>query len=311
VILAVALAVQVADLGPLRTKVRAVLNQRFANGLVSPAWTDLGRKYDNLMLIPPYQCGPYTGPGGVYSYVTFGKLAAAERMRTNSYYAARYTRPELLAHCVDLLRTQLAGTLDARSAYVVTDGVKTVWDLYGMRSHRCEVADGFNLCTPVTSPGAVPAAAPAAPAYAMGKVLDFRETGTARNYMTLGWGTSNSAGTWTEGPMAMLRLGLEPGELSRPLILTVEATGFTVPEHPRLFVDVVVNGQPVDQWTMRYAFRPASRWEARIPAALTAGRHDLNVEFRFRNPEAPLYLGAGPSSNFLGLNVRSVVLRPE
>jgi hypothetical protein len=311
VILAVALAVQVADLGPLRSKVRAVLNQRFANGLVSPAWTDLGRKYDNLILIPPYQCGPYTGPGGFYSFVTFGKLAAAERMRTNSYYAARYTRPELLAHCVDLLRTQLAGTLDARSAYVVTDGVKTVWDLYGMRSHRCEMADGFNLCTPVTSPGAVSAAAPAAPAYAMGEVLDFRETGTPRKFMTLGWGTSNSAGTWTEGPMAMLRLGLEHGELSRPLILTVEATGFTVPEHPRLFVDVVVNGQPVDQWTLRYAFRPASRWEARIPAALTAGRRDLNVEFRFRNPEAPLYLGAGPSSNFLGLNVRSVVLRLE
>ena len=311
-ILAVALVVQIADLQPLRTKVRAVLDQRFESGLRSPSWAGLGRKYDDLILMPAYQCGPYTGPGEFYSFVTFGKLVAAERMRTNSYYAARYTKPELLAHCVDLLRTQLAGTLDVRSAYVVTDAVKTVWALSGMRSHRCEVADGFNLCTPVTSPDTVPpAAAPPAPAYAMGEVLDFKEKGTARKYMTFGWGTSLSNGTWTEGPLAMLRLGLDPVAPSAPLVLTVEAAAFVVPQHPRLHVDVFVNGQPVDQWTLRYAFRPASRWETRIPAALTAGRRDLNVEFRFRNPEAPLYLGTGPSSNFLGLNVSSVVVRPE
>ena len=144
-ILAIALAVQVADLGTLRAKVRTTLDQRFGSELKSPAWQDLGRKYDNLILIPSFQCGPYTGAGGFYSFVTFGKLAAAERMRTNSYYAARYGRPELLAHCVDLLRTQLEGSLDSRSAYVVTDDVKTVWDLGGMSSHRCERLDGQPL----------------------------------------------------------------------------------------------------------------------------------------------------------------------
>jgi hypothetical protein len=148
-ILAAALAVQVADLTPMRTKVRVVYRNRFESPLKSPAWKDLGRKYDNLILIPPYQCDPYKGAGGLYSYVWFGEFAAAERMRLNSYYAARYTRPELDAHCVDLLRTQLEGTLDARSAYVVTDAVRTAWDLAGMRSHRCQLTDGFNLCTPV------------------------------------------------------------------------------------------------------------------------------------------------------------------
>ncbi len=312
VILAIALAVQAADLGPLRTKVRATIDQRFESVLRSPAWNDLGRKYDNLILIPTFQCAPYTGPGGFYSFVTFGKLAAAERMRTNSYYAARYSKPELLAHCVDLLRTQLSGTLDSRSAYVVTDGVKTVLELAGMRSHRCDRADEFNLCTPVTSPGAAPpTGAPAAPAYVMGEVLDFKEHGNARKYTTFGWAASLTDGTWTEGPMALLRLGLEPVAHPGPLVLTVEAGAFVVPQHPRLYVDVVVNGQPVDQWIFRYPFRSAARWEARIPAALAAGRRDLNVEFRFRNPEAPLYLGVGPSSRFLGLNVVSVVLRPE
>jgi Family of unknown function (DUF6311) len=312
VLVAAALVVQVADLATLRSKVRAVLDQRDESGLKSPAWKDLGRKYDNLILIPPYQCGPYTGPGGFYSFVIFGKLAAAERMRSNSYYAARYTHPQLSAHCVDILRTQLAGTLDPRSAYVVTDGVKTVWDVNGMQSHRCELADGFNLCTPVTSADAMPAArAPDAPAYVMGETLDFTEKGNARQYMTFGWGASNSEGTWTEGPLAMLRLGLDAPLESRPLMLTVDGGAFVVPQHPRLHVDVVVNGRKIDEWVFRSALRPASRRETGIPAELAAGRRSLDLEFRLRNPEAPLYLGVGPLSSFLGLNVRRIALRTE
>jgi hypothetical protein len=312
VILAAALAVQVADLAQLRRMVRATLDQRFEIGLTSPAWKDLGRKYDNLILIPAFQCDPFTGAGGQYSYVTFGKLAAAERMRSNSYYAARYTHPQLSAHCVDILRTQLAGTLDSRSAYVVTDGVKTVWDVNGMRSHSCEQADGFNLCTPVTSTDAVPVGrAPDAPAYTMGEMLDFGVPGNAREHMTFGWAASTAEGTWTEGPLAMVRLGLPAPLEPRRLILTVDATAFVAPQHPRLHVDVVVNGQKVDEWLFRSAFRPASRREARIPAELVAGRRAFALEFRFRNPEAPLYLGVGPSNKFLGLNVRWMTLRTE
>lgn len=312
VLIAAALAVQVADLSTLRRMVREVVDRRYENGLKSPAWKDLGRKYDNLILVPAYQCGPYTGPGGFYSFVTFGKLAAAERMRSNSYYAARYTHPQLSAHCVDILRAQLAGTLDPRSAYVVTDGVKTVWDVNGMRSHRCELADGFNLCTPATPEATPPPSrAPDAPAYPMGETLDFRDTGNARKYMTFGWAASNVEGTWTEGPLAMPRLGQAAPLEPRPLILTVDGGAFVAPQHPRLHVDVVVNGQKVDEWTFRSALRPAARRETRIPGNLTAGRKTLDLEFRFRNPEAPLYLGVGPSSSFLGLNVRWITLRVE
>ena len=313
VILAVALAVQVADLRPLRLEIRRVLDQRLENPLPSSSWKGLGSKYDNLILIPPFQCAPYTGAGGIYSFVTFGKLAAAEHMRSNSYYAARYTRPELLAHCVDLMRTQLGGTLDPRSAYVVTDGVKTVWELNGLRSHRCDVTDGYNLCTPVTAPDTAPATpAPEAPVYALGEVLDFRDVGNASKYMTVGWGTPISDGTWTEGPMALLRLGVDPATApGRALILSLSASAFVVPQHPRLYIDVVVNGQTIDQLIFRSAFRPGWRRELRIPAELRALRRGLDIEFRFRNPEAPLYLGSGPSSNFLGLNVRQIVVHPE
>ena len=112
--------------------------------------------------------------------------------------------------------------------------------------------------------------------------------------------------------MALLRLGVDPTVApGRALILSLNASAFVVPQHPRLYIDVVVNGQTIDQWIFRSAFRPGWRRELKIPAAVRAGRRGLDIEFRFRNPEAPLYLGSGPSSNFLGLNVREIVLHPE
>ncbi|HEX4568125.1 MAG TPA: DUF6311 domain-containing protein, partial [Vicinamibacterales bacterium] len=74
VVLAIAIAVQFVDLMPLRTRVRADLERRFRNPLVSDAWKGLGRRYDNLILLPPYQCDPAGGAGGSDSYVTFGKF---------------------------------------------------------------------------------------------------------------------------------------------------------------------------------------------------------------------------------------------
>jgi len=36
----------------------------------------------------------------------------------------------------------------------------------------------------------------------------------------------------------------------------------------------------------------------------------LDIVFRFRNPEAPLFAGAGAAPVYLGLAVRSIVVRP-
>ena len=131
-ILTAALALQVADLLPLYAQSRSRCDGRFDTPLTSPAWSGLGRRFDNLILIPPYQCDPTQAAGGLYNYVYFGRLAAIEHLRLNNYYAARYTHAELRAHCVDLLRAQLLGDLDPRSAYVVSDNVLTVCEVHGV-----------------------------------------------------------------------------------------------------------------------------------------------------------------------------------
>jgi len=310
-LLAIALGIQTADLMPLRARIRSALDHRFPSSLTAPVWRELGEKADNLMLLPPFQCSPLTAVGGYYNYVDFGKLAAAERMRSNNYYAARYSRADLQTHCVDLLRTQLAGTLDGNSVYVVTDGVRTAWSLAGMRSHSCSRVDGYNLCTPVRPSEPVsPFEVPNATRYVLAEVIDFTWIGNAGPYTTVGWGVPSSGGTWTEGPVALLRLGVDGGpDQSRVLILEASVTAFIERAHRRLDVDVVVNGQTVDHWIVRSAGR--SRRQARIPGAVAAARRGLDVEFRMRNPAAPLFVGAGASTSFLGLNVREIVVRPE
>ena len=310
-ILGIALVVQTADLMPLRAKVRTTLNQRFASPLHSPIWRELGERYENLILVPPYQCSPTTAAGGYYNYVDFGKLAAVERMRSNNYYAARYSGSELQAHCVDLLRSQLQGKLDAQSAYVVTDGVRTVWSLGGMRSHTCRQVDGYNLCTPAAQgETAPPLHTPRAPPYNIGDVIAFGWAGNARDYLTVGWAPASGGGTWTEGPMAMLRLGLDSAAAQpRALVLEASIVGFIERGHRRLDVDVAVNGQTLDHWIVRSS-GPSHR-RTRIPAAVWTARGGLDIEFLLRNPAAPLYVGSGASTSFLGLNVREVVVRYE
>jgi hypothetical protein len=311
VVLAVALAVQLADLAPLHAQTRGVCDARFDNLLRSAAWNGLGQRYENLIMIPAYQCDPKQAAGDIFNYVYFGKLAAVERMRINNYYAARYSHAELRVHCVDLLRAQLQGDLDPHSAYVVNDRVREVWEVHGLRSVRCQLADAINLCVPEGPwPSNVPRRQPpAAPLYAPGSVLDFTSSdGRVRKYLTFGWTDPTPSGTWTDGPLAMLRLGIDPApDTTAALDLDIDAVPLLAPGHPLLDVDLLVNGQLLATWTYDQSSPP--RRTVRIPAAVAASRHEIDVEFQVRNPESSQYLGVGPDPRFFGLNLRSMRLR--
>jgi hypothetical protein len=310
VIVAAALALQVADVMPLRASVRATAARQYENLLRAPVWAGLGRSVDNLIVLPPYQCGPEEAAGGIYNYVYYGKLAALEQLRVNNYYAARYVRSELKAHCVDLLREQLQGALDRRSAYVATDGVRDAWALEGMTSHACQGADGVYLCTPRASGDTAPLVPSQARLYPLGTLLTFRrDADSARPYETLGWRAADADGTWTEGPVAMLRLALaHTADAQRPLSVDVDAQPFVVAGHPRLDVDLVVNGERIARWTYDAA-SIQTRQSAQIPASVAARRNGLDIVFDIRNPEAPIFVGLNPFHGFLGFEVRSLVVR--
>lgn len=311
-VLAAAVALQAADLATLRTQVRATVDQRFPSPLVSPQWEALAGRVDTIVLLPPFECQPGSGVGGAYSYVTFGKLAAALQLRTNDYYAARYSRAERYAHCVDLMRQYLSGALDPRTAYIVADGVRTMWAAARVRSHVCERVDGYNLCTP-RDPEDVrePEAPPPAASYAIGDEIDFTTRGGSAPYRVFGWLEPTREGTWTKGPVAVIRLGLaRPADPARPLGLRLATGAFLRRGHPRLNVDVVVNGHLIEAWTIRS--RIIADRTFHIPGEVASARPGLDIELRVRNPDAPLYYpDAGGQGDFLGLNVRAVTIVPE
>jgi hypothetical protein len=89
----------------------------------------------------------------------------------------------------------------------------------------------------------------------------------------------------------------------------VDAVPFLAPpHHPRLDVDVVVNGQAVATWSYDQASRPPRR-TVRLPASVLSARQEIDIEFWMRNPESPQFAGVSTLSKFIGLNVRSLRLR--
>lgn len=309
IIFTLALAVQIADLWTLRSQVRASIDLPVEDPLRSPVWRNLGRDYANLMVIPPYQCGPNEAPGGLISYAIFGKLAASQRMRTNDYYAARYTRREILTHCGDVPRSVLGrDELDAHTVYVVSNALRAAWEITPVKSHSCERVDGFNLCT-LNSASHVPLGQPIdAVAYSIGERLDFTAGGNARSYMVYGWAAdSGTDGTWTEGRIARLRLGLSrPPEGALSIVLMEGSRPFVSKLHTHLDVDVVINDQIVDRWSFEYGSTTGLQRRTLVPRTVVAGRERLDFEFRILNPEAPASVGEGPDGRLLGLNVRGL-----
>jgi len=143
VLVGVALAVQVADLTPFRRWLHTQINQTYETPLKSPIWSKLGSTYDNLIVMPPWQCDPSVSPGGRWGFETFGLLAASGKMRTNSYYSGRPIDQGFL--CGESISTLTQRPLSSASVYVVTPAIATRITSSG--SGRCHNLDGFILCS--------------------------------------------------------------------------------------------------------------------------------------------------------------------
>lgn len=151
-LLACLLVLQFADTAPLRRFVYAAVHQTYPQPLKSPIWRHLGSVYQNLVVLPPWQCGPYSSPGGAYGYRYFGFLAADQNMRINSYYTARYTGKSLEYHC-DRPDADSASPLSPDSAYVVTPAIAAQIANRPGGDGKCHDLDGFILCSPRTDFG--------------------------------------------------------------------------------------------------------------------------------------------------------------
>jgi Family of unknown function (DUF6311) len=155
-LLACVLLLQFVDTIPLRRWLYAGVHQEFPKPLKSPVWYRLGSVYENLIVLPAWQCGPHLSPGGAYGYRTFGYLAADQKMRTNSYYTARYTGLALDYHCNQPIDQFAHQALSSDSVYVVTPAFAAQIAQGPTGEGKCHDLDGFILCSPKTDFGLSP-----------------------------------------------------------------------------------------------------------------------------------------------------------
>jgi len=151
------LLLQWADTGPIRQWVRSTVNAEHPTPLKSPVWSKLGSVHENLIVLPARQCDAGATPGGIAGYRIFGMLAAAQRMRTNSYYAARYTEVAREQECTQSISALTTGQLSSDSAYVVAPSVATLIAEGPTGTGKCHDLDRFILCSSKTDFGLSPA----------------------------------------------------------------------------------------------------------------------------------------------------------
>ena len=155
-LLACLLVLQFVDTRPLRRWLYSGLHVSYEKPLKSPIWHQLGSLYENLVVLPAWQCAPRSSPGGVYGYRFFGYLATEQKMRTNSYYTARYTAQALDFHCKRAVGEFANQPLSPDTVYVVTPAVAAQIVKGPTGEGKCHDLDGFILCSPKTDFGLSP-----------------------------------------------------------------------------------------------------------------------------------------------------------
>lgn len=154
-LLSAALALQIADTNGLRRWVHHEVNNpgAYRSPLRSSVWSKLGTHYQNLIVMPPWQCNSGSTPGGLEGYRTFGFLAAAQHMRINSYYAARYSQVKKGTQCGADISALSRQPLAPDSAYVVTYMLAQQIAQGPTGARACHNVDQFILCSPKTDFG--------------------------------------------------------------------------------------------------------------------------------------------------------------
>ncbi len=123
VVLALAVALQFAELSPLHRGPNRRAGPIEWNTLKDDVWQTLGQRYDSLVLVPPQILGRRTWPLAYRHdhYVPFAFLAATHGMTCNSGFVARVPRDAVTRSCQSLLDQLQAGVVNPRAVHVVDE----------------------------------------------------------------------------------------------------------------------------------------------------------------------------------------------
>jgi hypothetical protein len=206
ILITVALAVQFADTIPLRRGVEVQVSRSHPLPFHAPQWLSLGKDHVNLLVFPPWQCAASSGetPGGADGFRIFGMLAVSQRMRTNSYYAARHSAANLAFHCDQAVRDFMHKPLSPDAAYVVSPSIARMIAAGPTGPHACHTLDGFILCSTKTDFGLGPGSPTEVPSaevplmYASGRIESWGDA-VEKGYFIGDWHEPAPEGIWSKG----------------------------------------------------------------------------------------------------------------
>ena len=112
-----------------------------------------------------------------------------------------------------------------------------------------------------------------------GEPIDFRKGGNGIRYIVKGWSGQENWGTWTDGSKASLKLPFAVAALpaGQDLELTIEASAFGNPKHPRQTVRVIVNDEDMGDFSLEAADGPQT---------LAIRSRDGRLPSSFRSPSS-------------------------
>jgi hypothetical protein len=293
---------QVADLGPARAAGRIVMNKPRANPLHSPVWGRLGEKHANLLIFPPWQCDQQDTPGGQEGFSIFGILATEQHMRTNSYYAARYSPRSLAWHCGEGAKESLQHFRDD-SAYVIQPNLASFVALNNPQPNLCHQVDGFILCSKVTDFGLGPGIKTEAPLLP-GEEVSFGSPASSK-YLADGWYGIEPWGVWSKGDGTLwFRVSGDQAKRFHNVVLSLQ-----IPIGRKSLKYIITEGNHEIEGSLAggSAFR-AERLEEKLPIEPSAAANILRI--RVIDPVRPVDAGLNNDPRPFGAGILSLRLVP-
>jgi Family of unknown function (DUF6311) len=310
VLVAMALVVQFADIVPLLRAVRTSVSASHPLPFHSPHWTSLGQAHANLLVFPPWQCGA-DSPGGPDSFRIFGMLAVSQHMRTNSYYAARYSPTSLAFHCHQAIRDLLTKPLSPESVYIASPMLARTIAAGPSGPDACRTLDGFILCSTKTDFGLGPGAPmevfmPEIPMmYASGHIESWLDAAN-RGFFIGDWQAAEPEGIWSKG-YGVVQFRLTPELRSRYHAVSLR---LVVPVGPKGVRYQIRSGSQDQSGTFSGDVVPrAETFEARV--LLQDPSKDIErIVLVTQDAVRPIDIGMNSDTRLLGLGVLDIRLVP-
>ncbi|MEO6918270.1 MAG: DUF6311 domain-containing protein [Collimonas sp.] len=312
-LLAGLLAFQLIDGNIAAKNIRAYMqNSGWTSPLQSAFWPQASASYRRIALALPV-----ADPVG---YFPIALLASNHRMSINNGYFARLDMQQLVALQRQTVATVFAGAYVPQTLYVfLRDPISDIlWqqarsgagpaDFVGEIDGYRVLAPGWRSCddckrmnlTPLPLTVKQPAE------YALGTVIDFRSGGNAGLYRAGGWAPAETWGSWTDGNVAALWLGVAGPADDR--MLDISGQAFLTSLNPQQTIQVSANGQLLGE--LHYTQDAAQGLRSlRIPAGLLQKSHGrLLILFSVAAPVAPMQVAASKDLRRLGLGTMSMVI---